>query len=41
VSSTSAIETVRNHIRQILWALDAHSRLDAVAIGRREHLVVS
>lgn len=35
-----SIETVRNHIRHILRALNAHSRLEAVAIGRREHLVV-
>ena len=34
-------ETVRNHIRHILRALNAHSRLEAVAIGRREHLVAS
>lgn len=33
-----SIETVRNHIRHLLRALDAHSRLEAVAIGRREHL---
>ena len=32
-------ETVRNHIRHILRALNVHSRLEAVAIGRREHLV--
>ena len=34
-------ETVRNHIRRILRALNAHSRLEAVAIGRRKHLVVN
>lgn len=34
-------ETVRNHIRHILRALNAHSRLEAVAIGRREHLFAS
>jgi PAS domain S-box-containing protein len=34
-------ETVRNHIRHLLRALNAHSRLEAVAIGRREHLVAS
>ena len=34
-------ETVRNHIRRLLRALNAHSRLEAVAIGRREHLVAS
>jgi PAS domain S-box-containing protein len=32
-------ETVRNHIRHILRALDVHSRLEAVAVARREHLV--
>ena len=36
-----SIETVRNHIRHLLRALNAHSRLEAVAIGRREHLVAS
>jgi PAS domain S-box-containing protein len=30
-----SIETVRNHIRHILRALDAHSRIEAVAIWRR------
>jgi PAS domain S-box-containing protein len=34
-------ETVRNHIRHLLRALNAHSRLEAVAIGRRNHLVAS
>jgi PAS domain S-box-containing protein len=34
-------DTVRNHIRHILRALNAHSRLEAVSIGRREHLVPS
>ena len=33
-----SIETVRNHVRHILRALDAHSRLEAVAIWRHEHL---
>jgi PAS domain S-box-containing protein len=32
-------ETVRNHIRQILFALRAHSRLEAVIKARREGLV--
>jgi len=32
-------ETVRNHIRHILRALNVHSRLEAVAVGRQEHLV--
>jgi PAS domain S-box-containing protein len=31
-------QTVRNHIRHLLRALDAHSRLEAVAIWRHEHL---
>ena len=34
-------ETVRNHIRHLMRALNAHSRLEAVAIGRQEHLVAS
>jgi PAS domain S-box-containing protein len=34
-------ETVRNHIRRLMRTLNAHSRLEAVAIGRREHLVAS
>jgi PAS domain S-box-containing protein len=32
-------ETVRNHIKHILQALGAHSRLEAVAIARRSQLV--
>jgi PAS domain S-box-containing protein len=32
-------ETVRNHVRHILRALGVHSRLEAVALARREHLV--
>jgi PAS domain S-box-containing protein len=32
-------ETVRNHIRHVLRALGAHSRLEAVAIARRERLL--
>jgi PAS domain S-box-containing protein len=36
-----SVETVRNHIRHLLRALNAHSRLEAVAIGRREHLVLN
>jgi PAS domain S-box-containing protein len=32
-------ETVRNHIRHLLRALGAHSRLEAVALARREHLL--
>ena len=31
-------ETVRNHIRHILQALGVHSRLEAVAVARQEHL---
>jgi PAS domain S-box-containing protein len=34
-----SVETVRNHIRHVLRALGAHSRLEAVAIARRDHLV--
>ncbi|MGZ4256823.1 MAG: helix-turn-helix transcriptional regulator [Gaiellaceae bacterium] len=33
-----SIETVRNHIRRLLRALNVHSRLEAVAIGRSMHL---
>jgi PAS domain S-box-containing protein len=36
-----SVETVRNHIRGVLRALDAHSRLEAVAVARRERLVPS
>jgi DNA-binding NarL/FixJ family response regulator len=32
-------ETVRNHIRHVLKALDAHSRLEAVVVARRQGLV--
>jgi len=34
-----SVETVRNHIRHILRALGVHSRLEAVALTRRDHLV--
>ena len=34
-----SVETVRNHIRALFRTLDVHSRLEAVAVGRREHLV--
>lgn len=36
-----SVDTVRNHIRHLLRALNAHSRLEAVAIARREHLAVN
>jgi PAS domain S-box-containing protein len=36
-----SIETVRNHIRGILRALDVHTRLEAVAAARNAHLVVA
>ena len=36
-----SIETVRNHVRHLLRALNVHSRLEAVAIGRQEHLIVN
>jgi PAS domain S-box-containing protein len=32
-----SVATVRNHIRHVLQALGVHSRLEAVAIARREH----
>ena len=32
-------ETVRNHVRGLLQALDAHSRLEAVAVARRVGLL--
>ena len=32
-------ETVRNHIRHLFKALGVHTRLEAVAAARREHLV--
>jgi PAS domain S-box-containing protein len=34
-----AIATVRNHVQRILHALGAHSRLEALAIARREGLL--
>ena len=34
-----AVETVRNHVRRLLRALDAHSRLEAVATARRDGLL--
>jgi PAS domain S-box-containing protein len=36
-----SIETVRNHIRAILRALGAHSRLEAVAVAHQRHLVAT
>ena len=36
---TISRETVRNHVRHILRALGAHSRLEAVATARRARLV--
>jgi DNA-binding NarL/FixJ family response regulator len=32
-------ETVRNHIRRLLAALGAHSRLEAVAVARLHGLI--
>jgi PAS domain S-box-containing protein len=32
-------DTVRNHVRHVLKALGVHSRLEAVAVARREHLI--
>ncbi len=34
-----SVETVRNHIRGLLRALDVHSRLEAVAVARRFDLL--
>ncbi len=34
-----SVETVRNHIRAILRALGVHTRLEAVAVARRAHIV--
>jgi PAS domain S-box-containing protein len=36
-----SVETVRNHIRHLLRALNVHSRLEAVAVGRQEHLTTN
>jgi PAS domain S-box-containing protein len=36
-----SVETVRNHIRHILRALGVHSRLEAVTLAHREHLLAS
>ncbi len=32
-------ETVRNHVRHVLRALGAHSRLEAVVVARRQGLI--
>ena len=32
-------ETVRNHVRHVLKALGAHSRLEAVVVARRQGLI--
>ena len=34
-------ETVRNHVRGVLRALGVHSRIEAVALARREHLLAN
>jgi PAS domain S-box-containing protein len=34
-----SVATVRNHVRHLLVALGVHSRLEAVALARREHIV--
>jgi PAS domain S-box-containing protein len=34
-------ETVRNHVRGMLRALGVHSRLEAVAMARRDHLLAN
>jgi PAS domain S-box-containing protein len=34
-------ETVRNHIRHLMRTLGVHSRLEAVAVARHEHLLAS
>jgi PAS domain S-box-containing protein len=34
-------ETVRNHVRHLLRALGVHTRLEAVAVARREHLAAA
>jgi PAS domain S-box-containing protein len=36
-----SVETVRNHVRNLMQALGVHSRLEAVAVARRDHLVPS
>jgi DNA-binding NarL/FixJ family response regulator len=34
-----SVETVRNHVRNLMQALGVHSRLEAVAVARHDHLV--
>jgi PAS domain S-box-containing protein len=34
-------ETVRNHVRHLLRTLGVHTRLEAVAVAHRDHLVAS
>ena len=34
-------ETVRNHVRHVLKALGVHSRLEAVAVAQRDHLIAN
>lgn len=34
-----SIDTVRNHVRRMLRALDAHSRIEALAVAHREGLL--
>jgi PAS domain S-box-containing protein len=34
-------ETVRNHVRGVLRALEVNSRIEAVALARREHLLAN
>jgi PAS domain S-box-containing protein len=36
-----AVETVRNHVRRLLRALGAHSRLEAIAIAHRDGLLAT
>jgi len=35
-----AVQTVRNHVRRLLRALGVHSRLEAIAVARRDGLLV-